>query len=55
MSIEEIENEEIKFKQIERDDNGHISWRDFLNYQSIIMLQRRTKVIAFIVKVCTEV
>ena len=44
MTIEEVENEEIKFKQIDRDDNGHLIWRDFLNYHSIMMLQRRTKV-----------
>ena len=48
MSIEEIENEEIKFKQIDRDDNGHLIWKDFLNYHSIIMLQRRTKVFTFL-------
>ena len=44
LSIEELENEELKFKQIDRDNTGHISWRDFMNYHSVIMLQKRSKV-----------
>ena len=44
LSIEDLENEELKFKQIDRDNRGYISWRDFMNYHSVIMLQKRSKV-----------
>ena len=45
MTEEEIKNEERRFRLIDMDDSGTITWNEFIDFETADLLARKNKVI----------